>query len=117
MRKMCVGALALAAIWLPASAWATQIFTLREALGLAYETNPQLDAQRAALRATDENVPQANAGWRPTINTQGSYGYQDTTQKVLGMLTHPLTGQLVVSEPLFRGGRTVAEVSRAKAQV
>jgi outer membrane protein len=117
MRGFCAGAFALATACLPLPAGATQIFTLREALGLAYETNPQLDAQRAGLRATDENVPQANAGWRPTINTQGTYGYQDTQQTVLGMLTHPLTGQLVVSQPLFRGGRTVAEVGRAKAQV
>jgi hypothetical protein len=40
-------------------------FTLAQALGLAYETNPQLEAQRAALRATDEEVAKALAGWRP----------------------------------------------------
>jgi outer membrane protein len=113
--KVC--ALALAALWLSGASRATEIFTLRDALGMAYETNPQLDAQRAALRATDENVAQANAGWRPSINAQSTYGFQDTHAKVLGMDTHPLTSQIVVSQPLYRGGRTVAEVSRAKAQV
>jgi outer membrane protein len=49
--------------------------TLAEALGLAYETNPQLTGERAHLRATDENVPTALAGWRPTVVVQGSYGY------------------------------------------
>jgi outer membrane protein len=112
-----VCALALAAIWLPACGHAADIFTLRQALGTAYETNPQLDAQRAALRATDENVAQANAGWRPTVNAQGTYGVQDVNQQVQGLLTHPLSTQLVISQPLYRGGRTVAEVSRAKAQV
>jgi outer membrane protein len=31
--------------------------TLREALALAYANNPTLQAARARLRATDENVP------------------------------------------------------------
>jgi outer membrane protein len=115
--RVQVCALALAALWLPVSAGATDIFTLRQALGIAYETNPQLDAQRANLRAVDENVAQANAGWRPSINAQGTYGYQNVEQHVLGLVTHPLSTQLVISQPLFRGGRTTAEISRAKAQV
>jgi outer membrane protein len=110
-------AFALAAACLPVCARATEVFTLRQALGVAYETNPQLDAQRAALRATDENVAGANAGWRPSINTQGSYGFQDPTGGFPAKESHPLSGQLVISQPLFRGGRTVAEVSKAKAQV
>ncbi|MGH6870899.1 MAG: TolC family outer membrane protein [Rhizomicrobium sp.] len=119
--KLC--ALALAAVCLPAAAGATEVFTLRQALATTYETNPQLDAQRASLRATDENVAQANAGWRPSINAQGTFGMQDNKAPLFGapsptdQLTHPLTSQIVVSEPLFRGGRTVAEVGRAKAQV
>jgi len=40
---------------------------LPEALAKAYQTNPQLNAQRARQRATDENVPQALAGYRPQI--------------------------------------------------
>ncbi|HXL99891.1 MAG TPA: TolC family outer membrane protein [Rhizomicrobium sp.] len=110
-------AFALAVACLPVCARATEVFTLRQALGVAYETNPQLDAQRAALRATDENVAGANAGWRPSINAQGSYGFQDPTGGFPATQSHPLSGQLVISQPLFRGGRTVAEVSRAKAQV
>ncbi len=49
--------------------------TLAQALGLAYESNPQLTGERARLRSTDENVPTALAGWRPTIAVTGSYGY------------------------------------------
>ncbi len=41
--------------------------TLAQALGIAYESNPQLTGERAHLRATDENVPTALSGWRPTI--------------------------------------------------
>lgn len=39
-----------------------ETFTLAEALSLAYESNPQLEAQRAALRASDEEVAKALAG-------------------------------------------------------
>ena len=41
--------------------------SLPEALAKAYQTNPQLNAERARQRATDENVPQALAGYRPQI--------------------------------------------------
>jgi outer membrane protein len=92
-------------------------FTLRDALGVAYETNPQLDADRASLRATDENVAQANAGWRPTLNAGGTYGYQEFGEPGLAEHSYPVTGQVTLSEPIFRGGRTYAEVGRAKAQV
>lgn len=42
--------------------------TLKEALAAAYASNPQLMAQRAALRAIDEGVAAANAGFLPTVN-------------------------------------------------
>lgn len=42
--------------------------TLKEALAAAYASNPQLMAQRAALRATDEGVANANAGFLPQVN-------------------------------------------------
>jgi outer membrane protein len=48
--------------------------TLAETLGIAYETNPQLTGERAHLRSTDEGVPAALAGWRPTITVQASWG-------------------------------------------
>ncbi len=47
--------------------------TLKEALAAAYASNPQLMAQRAALRATDEGVAAANAGFLPTLNGTGSF--------------------------------------------
>jgi outer membrane protein len=48
--------------------------TLADALGIAYETNPQLTGERAKVRATDENLPAALAGWRPTVTVTGSWG-------------------------------------------
>jgi len=94
-----------------------ETFSLDDALGVAYETNPQLDAERAALRATDEGVAEANAGWRPSVNAAGSYGSQrvEISGVPEALNDHPLQGELTVTQPLFRGGRTVAEIGRAKA--
>ncbi len=59
------GGLFFAAIAAPAQ-------TMTQALAEAYNTNPQLLAQRALLRATDEGVPQALSGWRPTVSFTGN---------------------------------------------
>ena len=53
--------------------------TLAEALAATYSNQPALQAERAKLRATDENVPQALAGWRPTVVMAGTAGYGDGT--------------------------------------
>jgi outer membrane protein len=48
--------------------------TLPRALAQAYQNNPQLNAQRTAVRVTDENVPQALSGYRPRISLSASVG-------------------------------------------
>jgi TolC family type I secretion outer membrane protein len=53
--------------------------TLEEALAAAYESNPQLMAQRAALRAVDESISRAKSGFLPTV--QGEYSYSDSNTK------------------------------------
>src|SRR5947207_3061738 len=50
--------------------------TLPEALVKAYQTNPQINAERARQRGTDENVPQALAGYRPQLVASLSAGLQ-----------------------------------------
>jgi len=59
---------------LPTDEPSTVPHTLSEALGVAYGTNPTLTGERAKLRATDENVPAALAGWRPTVSLNASFG-------------------------------------------
>ncbi|HEX3348910.1 MAG TPA: TolC family outer membrane protein [Acetobacteraceae bacterium] len=98
--------------------------TLQEALALAYATNPTLLAARAQLRSVDENVPAALAGWRPTVTFAGTAG--PATGKTVSTLVasgttvgtnenrneSSLTG--TVTQPLYRGGRTVASTNRAE---
>jgi outer membrane protein len=96
--------------------------TLPEALALAYANNPTLQAARAQLRAVDENVPQALAGWRPTVQVAGSAGQATSYGSAQGRSIprsnrEPVTTQGSVSQPLYRGGRTVASTSRAENQV
>src|SRR5476651_591835 len=100
--------------------------TLDDALGQAYETNPQLAAQQASLRATDEGVAIANAGWRPTISAGGTYAYQQFFFKPVvipgvgsfsTVSAHPAQGGITVTQPILRGGRTIAQLGRAKALV
>src|SRR6516225_9853227 len=49
--------------------------TLEWAIVQAYQNNPSLNAQRAALRAVDENVPQALSGYRPKLSVTASGGF------------------------------------------
>ena len=96
--------------------------TLPEALALAYANNPTLQAARAQLRAVDENVPQALAGWRPTVQMGGSVGTVDSETRFRTGATSstnrdPTTLNASVTQPLYRGGRTVSSTSRAENQV
>ena len=100
--------------------------TLDQALAVAYLTNPVLQAQRAALRAADENVPSALAGWRPQVSITANAGYIQAGQ--IQHLTappppHDITAfgtrganseSLIVNQPLYNGGGTVASVAHAK---
>lgn len=94
-------------------------FRLSDAMAEAYQTNPQLGEARAALWALDQGVAQANAGWRPSVNASIEQGYDHgiVSGVPAGLNTSPTIGQVTVTEPLFRGGRTDAEISRAVAQV
>jgi len=97
--------------------------TLQEALANAYSNNPTLQTARAQLRATDENVPQALSGWRPTVILQGSAGYADgtSTNTRTGVRSDaertPVTASATLSQPLYRGGRTQAATAQAENQV
>src|SRR3954454_21032772 len=99
--------------------------TLQEALSAAYSTNPTLQAARAQLRATDEGVPQALAGWRPTVVLSTAAGYADGSirSKAAGFINNSrnerdvFTAQAALTQPLFRGGATRASTNLAENRV
>ena len=94
--------------------------TLNEALAGAYQSNPKLDAERARLRATDEEVPRASAGFRPQVTGTADTGRSSVIYKPASTLTgdtNPWGYQINVTQSLFSGFRTVSAVSEAEATV
>jgi outer membrane protein len=92
--------------------------SLTEAFAEAYRTNPQLLAQRALLRATDELVPQALANWRPTVTLAGQAGYITSAEAVATSPTvyshaKPSSLDLSLTQPIYRGGRSEAQTRQA----
>jgi outer membrane protein len=90
--------------------------TLEDVLSSTYQTNPTLQARRAKLRSTDESVPQALSNWRPTVSLTGSVGrgnYTNNAYTKYQMARTPRTGTLTVTQPLYRGGRTLAATAQA----
>lgn len=105
--------------------------TIDDALAAAYRSNPQLLSARAQLRALDEGVPAALSGWRPTVTLNGSIGKaydvnrsrSNTTPgpgyvtTILDRYRTPDTANIQVTQPLYRGGQTLASVSEAENNV
>jgi outer membrane protein len=97
--------------------------TLADAWVLAYRNNPSLEAQRASLRALDEQVSQALGNWRPSIDATGSVGRTEQYAPELAPFENPrYSGNarsygVQLKQPLFRGFRTTAETEAAEEQV
>ncbi|HEX5794901.1 MAG TPA: TolC family outer membrane protein [Geminicoccaceae bacterium] len=91
--------------------------TLEDALVAAYLTNPNLEAQRAALRATDELVPQALDGWRPTLGVDSGVAYNDIDSSIGGDNFTSTSNSLTLDQELYSGGETVANTERAERLV
>jgi outer membrane protein len=116
----CVGFAVSAALGFAATA--ARADALPEALAKAYQSNPQLNAERARQRATDENVPQALAGYRPQIIATLSGGFQavrnllpDNTFQTASL--KPWTIGVTVTQTLFNGFKTANSVRVAELQV
>lgn len=103
--------------------------TIESALARAYTGNPTLDAQRASVRATDENVPRALSAYRPTIAATGNVGINyiagDTGSTTgVSAATNSFRSTLVprsvalqVNQTLFNGFRTENSTRQAESQV
>jgi TolC family type I secretion outer membrane protein len=113
MRKLRVALLACLALGAPCAS-AT---TLEEVLVRVYLTSPRLESARARLRAVDEDVPRALAGWRPRLGSTTGAGVSQTQTnegaRTLGTLRQALT----LSQPVYSGGATRADTGRAENAV
>lgn len=112
------GAAAVSAVAAPA--WSE---TLADAVAMAYQTNPTLQAQRATQRALDENWVQARSGWRPNLTSSATVNWTKVAYpSALRSINKHVEGNqsqlnFVLSQPLWTGGRTAAAVSAAQADI
>src|SRR4051812_36230443 len=103
---------------------------IEAALVRAYQNNPQLNAQRATVRSTDENVPQALSGYRPRVAVTASAGYQYTdsnstaggtpnviVRTELHGANTPRSVGATVSQTLYNGQQTANRTRAAESQV
>ena len=95
--------------------------TLGQALIEAYRKNPTLNSARAGQRATDEVVPQALSGWRPTVSATGAAGqvFSNTTFPTTGVYSSTTQENVTIKldQPIFRGFRTVEGTAKAESTV
>jgi outer membrane protein len=114
--------------------------TMSGALARAYAGNPDLNQQRAGVRATDETLPQASAAWRPTATATGQFGYNyfdlrtsgsasggaaggagspvsSVTGNRLRRATDPGILGVSVTQNIFNGNRTLNGVRQAESNI
>src|SRR4030088_1716982 len=104
--------------------------TIEAALVRPYQNNPQLNSQRAQVRFTDENVPQALSGYPPKVAVTASAGYQytDTNTTSGGTPTQivrteihganaPRSVGATITQNLFNGQVTANRTRAAESQV
>jgi len=118
MRRMAMVSMAAFAALFPTLS--AQAESLSQALTRAYLKNPQIAAERAALRATDEGVAKAKSGWRPQVFANGSValGHKKTTPTPgFGQDYNSENVSITLTQPVFNGFKTVEGVRRAKAAV
>ncbi|HSB99916.1 MAG TPA: TolC family outer membrane protein [Burkholderiaceae bacterium] len=122
----------IAGVVSPFASMSVRADTLEGALVQAYQNNPSLNSQRASVRATDEGVPQALAGYRPRVTATGTIGeqYWDTTSRLSstsatiagtslqqsGTMT-PYSYGLTATQTLYNGFQTANRTRQAESQV
>ena len=95
--------------------------TITGALAKAYQFNSTLNSARAGVRVTDENVPLAKSGYRPTITGSASTNYSSTRSNTGARSGTVDVGSysigIQINQTIFDGFQTRNNVAAAEAQV
>lgn len=101
--------------------------TLADAITTAYQSNPNIQAQRAAMRALDENYAQARAayGLQASASVGEAYGYSKGPNTItspfggtpVGLEGTSQVNELSVGQTLYTNGRYAARLAGAEAQI
>ena len=118
----------IASIGLSLSGFTAQVAfgqTMPEALRLAYENNPQLEADRVTSEIAHEQLAFARAQGRSQVNLSGSVGFESVDSS----FSNPFFGQgqfgerptanvqLQATKPIYTGGQIKAGIRQAEAGV
>jgi outer membrane protein len=93
------------------------IDTLKEALAMAYRTNPTLQAARSNQRAVDENVPIERADALPSLNATGNANQSVYDSVDTGSPVRNATASLSLGVPLYAGGGVRNSIRAAETRV
>ncbi|MBX9805535.1 MAG: TolC family outer membrane protein [Alphaproteobacteria bacterium] len=107
------------------------VTTIDATLESAYRNNTELKELQAQVRAKDESVPQALAGFRPTVAINASIrgeknilsgdvkddGDNGLTDSTSGRNISTASAGLRMNQNLFNGGKTVASTAQAESAV
>ena len=94
--------------------------SLSQALSSAYTYNPRIDAERARLRATDEEVARANSGYRPQAFASADVGLQHSESRPSSASNGTTAARgysVILSQNVFNGFQTTNAVNEAEAGV
>ena len=117
--RRLLGAAAASALLTAVAAQPAAAEDLRDAIILAYQTNPTLLAQRSQQRATDESYVQSRAGLRPQVDVSAGVGYvRSWPEPVFGSdESNSTSATISLSQPLYTGGRVAHGIDAAMAGV
>jgi outer membrane protein len=113
MKRLCLAAVcALTVALTPLSANAQR---LDEAIAIAIETNPILDAADARVDGARARLIQARAPLMPQVTARGQYAQAETDYGAGAQEIEPRSGVIAAEQLIFSGGRVWAGMRQARA--
>lgn len=99
--------------------------SLPDALRLAYENNPQLEAERTTTKIARERLEEARAQGRSQVNLSGSVGIESIDSSFRNPFfgggqfgeRPSMNAQLQATKPIYTGGQISAGIRQAQAGV
>jgi outer membrane protein len=119
-RRSLLTAAALSVVLTFGAASAASAESLLDAISLAYQTNPDLQAQRANQRAVDEEYVQARSSFRPQLSLAATGTVLDGASGLTGLgdiHSNSTTLGLTASQSIWSGGRIATSVDAAEADI
>ena len=124
-QAVCLLAFPLACLLIPllGTTQPAEAVTLKQTLENAYEGNFQIKKQRLMVRSIMEDLHQARGGWLPNLEASSRVGATDSRSTAPFYPSRSIQkreyfgGQVLLTQPLWLGGKTFAQVKGAKQRI